>query len=324
MNRSTPHRSSSPYRLAHASAKGGINECRVAFQNAIGSAIQNGPLRDKYNALGGLAPGGTSLGYLTEDHNRALPDGQGQGARFENGVIYWSPATGAHEVTGVPLLLWAASGYEASQFGYPTGSEFYDVNEELTQPFQKKVLNASTEITAFGDELYQGKLINSWLLEQARKYAQGQGFDLDEDWTPLPSTGESNRGQAENQRVAPGSAPFPDNPNTGGIEIPDDYYYSGVTGDTLHEFCTKSPDEFPSPGANTNFRGACAQHDMCYEAVEPDAAGMRTCDSDFRNNLLRVCEGVYTGFIDKLRRDSCSSTAIGYYSAVVAAHHDNY
>ncbi|WP_328811796.1 NucA/NucB deoxyribonuclease domain-containing protein [Rhodococcus sp. NBC_00294] len=93
----------------------------VSFQNAIGSAIQNGPLRDKYNSVGGLTPGSSFLGYLTEDHKRTLPDGQGQMARFQNGVIYYSPATGAYPVTGDLLTRWTWSGYEQGSWGYPTG-----------------------------------------------------------------------------------------------------------------------------------------------------------------------------------------------------------
>lgn len=93
----------------------------VAFQNAVGSAIQNGPLRDKYNSVGGLTPGSSFLGYLTEDHKRTLPNTTGQMARFQNGVIYWSPSTGAYPISGAILSRWAAAGYEQSEYGYPTG-----------------------------------------------------------------------------------------------------------------------------------------------------------------------------------------------------------
>lgn len=125
-------------------------------------------------------------------------------------------------------------------------------------------------------------------------------------------------------QVTPDSAPFPQNPNTGGIEIPADYHYTGVTGDHLHDFCSRSPDEFPAPGINANFRGACAIHDICYDENTAGRNGMRTCDSNFRNNLMRVCEGVYQGFIENPRRQSCRSTALGYYAFVVGFHHDQY
>lgn len=83
----------------------------VAFQNAVGSAIRNGPLRDKYNSLGGLTPAGTLLGYPIQDQVVPLPDGQGQMARFERGVVYWHPTTGAYVIRGLMLEEWARNGY---------------------------------------------------------------------------------------------------------------------------------------------------------------------------------------------------------------------
>ncbi|MGV9748330.1 LGFP repeat-containing protein [Rhodococcus zopfii] len=106
----------------------------VAFQNAAGSAIRNGPIRDKWNTVGGTAPGGSFLGYLTGDEI-GLPDGQGRMARFERGVIYWAPTTGAFPVTGDVLEIWAEEGYEESGFGYPTGDQT-TAGFGFTQPFQ--------------------------------------------------------------------------------------------------------------------------------------------------------------------------------------------
>ncbi|MBY6438621.1 hypothetical protein HQ602_19810, partial [Rhodococcus kroppenstedtii] len=101
----------------------------VSFQNAIGSAIQNGPLRDKYNSVGGLTPGSSFLGYLTEDHKRTLPDGQGQMARFQNGVIYWHPTHGAHWVNGRTLTIWSQAGYEGGEYGYPVSDTVPRIGE---------------------------------------------------------------------------------------------------------------------------------------------------------------------------------------------------
>ena len=92
---------------------------------------------------------------------------------------------------------------------------------------------------------------------------------------------------------------------------------------SLHDYCTKSPDQFPAPGVNADFKGACAIHDMCYEKNDGNASGMRNCDSNFRNNLITVCENVYTSGADP-RRGKCIDVALVYYGAVVAAHHDNY
>lgn len=77
----------------------------VAIQNAIGSAIQNGPIRDKWYTVGGGTPGGSLLGYITGDEI-PLPDGQGRMARFENGVVYWHPTCGAWIVRGGILHHW--------------------------------------------------------------------------------------------------------------------------------------------------------------------------------------------------------------------------
>jgi len=73
----------------------------VALTNAIGSAIKNGPIRDKWNTVGAETPG-SLLGYPIGDEI-PLPDGQGRMARFARGVIYWSPTAGAHPVTGTIL-----------------------------------------------------------------------------------------------------------------------------------------------------------------------------------------------------------------------------
>ncbi|WP_167735585.1 ribonuclease domain-containing protein [Rhodococcus sp. 1R11] len=107
----------------------------VAIQNAIGSAIFNGPLRDKYNAVGGLTPGSSFLGYPTEDQ-RGLPDGQGQMDRFQKGVIYWHPQYGAHPISGVILSDWQMDGFETGKWGYPVSDEV-DIPSGRAQDFQR-------------------------------------------------------------------------------------------------------------------------------------------------------------------------------------------
>lgn len=128
----------------------------VAFQNAIGSAIRNGPLRDKYNSVGGLAPGGTLLGYPIQDQI-GLPDGQGQMDRFERGVIYWHPSHGAHPVTGGVLEIWQEAGYEGSNYGYPTGDQ-YDYNGDPRQAFQGGYITAVMPAVRFIDLAAAGAL----------------------------------------------------------------------------------------------------------------------------------------------------------------------
>jgi C1A family cysteine protease len=63
-----------------------------------------------------------SLGYPTTDEKKA-PDGRGRYNHFQNGSIYWTPQTGAHEVRGAIRDKWAAMGWERSSLGYPTSDE---------------------------------------------------------------------------------------------------------------------------------------------------------------------------------------------------------
>ncbi|MFD3431311.1 LGFP repeat-containing protein [Nocardia fluminea] len=119
----------------------------VAFQNAVGSAIRNGPLRDKYNSVGGSAPGGTFLGYPIQDQIGLPPDNQGQMVRFQNGVIYWSPTTEARIVHGEILARWADAGYEQGTFGYPVGEQTTGPDNRYTQEFQRGSIEVYTLFT---------------------------------------------------------------------------------------------------------------------------------------------------------------------------------
>nr|WP_324252454.1 hypothetical protein [Enemella dayhoffiae] len=65
----------------------------------------------------------STLGYPTGDELCGLRDG-GCTQRFSGGLISWSPATGAHPIWGAIYQRYAALGWETSQLGYPTGSEF--------------------------------------------------------------------------------------------------------------------------------------------------------------------------------------------------------
>jgi hypothetical protein len=73
----------------------------------------------KYSELGGAA------GILgsTVTAVSACPDRVGFYRHFQNGSIYWHPATGAHEVHGEIRAKWAALGWERSFLGYPTTDE---------------------------------------------------------------------------------------------------------------------------------------------------------------------------------------------------------
>jgi len=154
-------------------------------------------------------------------------------------------------------------------------------------------------------DLY-GKQVDRDVAENIQKYAQENNLDLEAEFKEKPVTQDPNA--IEEDR--------------GGVEVPDGYIYNPKLG-SLHDYCTKSPDQFPAPGVNADFKGACAIHDMCYEKNDRNASGMRNCDSNFRNNLITVCENVYTSGVDP-RREKCIDVALVYYGAVVADHRDNY
>lgn len=52
-----------------------------------------------------------------------LGDARGRARDYENGSIYWTPQTGAHEVHGGIRLKWAALGGHRSFLGYPETDE---------------------------------------------------------------------------------------------------------------------------------------------------------------------------------------------------------
>lgn len=62
------------------------------------------------------------LGYPLTDET-PTPTRPGAYNHFENGSIYWGPATGAHEVHGTIRSVWAGMGWENSALGFPTTGE---------------------------------------------------------------------------------------------------------------------------------------------------------------------------------------------------------
>lgn len=91
----------------------------IYWTPATGAHEVHGAIRDRWTSLGserGL------LGYPVTDELPA-PDRTGRYNVFARGSIYWSPATGAHEVHGAIGAKWAALGYERGFLGYPTSNE---------------------------------------------------------------------------------------------------------------------------------------------------------------------------------------------------------
>src|SRR5215470_16506487 len=72
---------------------------------------------DKYSALG--------VGFLGQPTSpeQSCPDGIGRFRHYQDGSIYWSAETGAHEVHGDIRAKWAAMGWERGFLGYPLTDE---------------------------------------------------------------------------------------------------------------------------------------------------------------------------------------------------------
>lgn len=91
-----------------------------------------GPVRDAWTALG--AERGM-LGYPVSD-DTVTPDGAGRFTHFQGGSIYWTAATGAHEVHGPIRDRWSSLGWERSPLGYPTSDEQVDASGRHFNTFQ--------------------------------------------------------------------------------------------------------------------------------------------------------------------------------------------
>jgi beta-glucosidase-like glycosyl hydrolase len=95
----------------------------IYWTSATGAWSIRGPIRTQWTALGA---GSGVLGYPTSD-TRACADGTGRYNTFSRGSggsIYWSPATGAHEVMGAIRARWISLGAEHGTLGYPTSGEY--------------------------------------------------------------------------------------------------------------------------------------------------------------------------------------------------------
>lgn len=86
--------------------------------NGNGSTV--GAIDAKYRELGGCA---SPLGK-PQSGEKGTPDGAGRYNVFDNGSIYWTSRTGAHEVLGRIRDAWAKEGWESGRLGYPTGGEY--------------------------------------------------------------------------------------------------------------------------------------------------------------------------------------------------------
>lgn len=268
-----------------------------------GLATIHGAIYDKWVQTG--AEKGP-LGYPTGDETKT-PDGIGRFHNFTRGKIYWHPQYGAHSVVGAQQLIWEASGREQGIYGYPTSEQFLDSKGNVVQNFSKSRLDLSVYLGNTATTRVGEKLLNDKLVALYPELASGGNVEIG----------------ARNVLVA--NAETRDSRVVGGkevvtiIPVPSYYLYDWHRGN-LNDYCTSSPDEYSGGVKNADFRGPCAIHDMCYQAVSRGERTQSFCDERFHSQLLLTCEGVYSQYsVDRYR---CGNVAQVYYQVVKNAPHD--
>lgn len=103
---------------------------RIYWSAATGAHVVRGGILGKYAALGGVT---SFLRFPTTDEQPGA--GGGFHNHFQGGSIYWSAATGAHEVHGGIRTKWLALGAEGGFLGYPRSDEIA-VTGGLANQFQ--------------------------------------------------------------------------------------------------------------------------------------------------------------------------------------------
>ncbi|SNR88490.1 Uncharacterized conserved protein, contains LGFP repeats [Geodermatophilus saharensis] len=95
----------------------------VVWSAATGAQVVRGPILQRWIALGASAG---PLG-LPVTSDAVAPGGKGYVVDFQGGSVYWSPATGAHDVRGAILARYRSFG-GPPVLGYPTGDDSPDRN----------------------------------------------------------------------------------------------------------------------------------------------------------------------------------------------------
>ena len=115
--------------FAEPTESNGVLTCSSSF---TGTHTVTGPILEKFKQLGGV---NGFLGYPKTDVTPSL-DFVGQLSVFQNGSIYWSPATGAHEVHGAIKDKYVSAGAELSLLGYPVGDQHANPDGWSANEFQ--------------------------------------------------------------------------------------------------------------------------------------------------------------------------------------------
>ncbi|MEZ2190199.1 LGFP repeat-containing protein [Corynebacterium sp. CCM 9204] len=283
-----------------------------------GLASISGEIYDRWQELGGEHG---PLQYPTGDQTKT-PDGVGKFNRFFGGMIYSHPSFGAHEIMGLPLLIWSARGYENSEWGYPTDSPTQDTEAPILtkQSFSKKKMDTRRLIAESGDSSVIGKEVNNLVIE----LLEANGIHVPKD-NPYGYREENTR-----LKRALSRCPLPDSSQKhyGGVSIPFNYDYWGCIDEAKswehygrHDYCTHSPNQYPAIGQNAEFSGACARHDICMDRADRNGQGYWDCNERLYQDMEKVCSNVYTA-VDP-RHYNCRDFRDAYWLAVTGTHLDN-
>ena len=96
---------------------GSFQNGAIGWTSTTGARIVKGAIWGRWAAQGSASG---PLGYPTAEEACGLVRG-GCAQPFQKGVISFSPATGAHVVSGAVYTEWKAQSLEAGRLGYPTG-----------------------------------------------------------------------------------------------------------------------------------------------------------------------------------------------------------
>lgn len=89
------------------------------FTAAVKRYAEGAPVTPVVNMIDAEAKNSPWLGKRLTAGELSTPDGRGRYAQFEQGYIYWTPATGARPIPNNIFETWAELGYEAGPLGYP-------------------------------------------------------------------------------------------------------------------------------------------------------------------------------------------------------------
>ncbi|MGY1726584.1 hypothetical protein ACI79J_06400 [Geodermatophilus sp. SYSU D01062] len=150
----------------------------VMWSPATGARVLEGAILQQWIYADGLAG---ALGYPVGDMVCGLVRG-GCGQHFQGGSVYWSPATGAHALSGGIRGYWAGTGWEWGWLGYATG-DMSCVDGRCTQYFEGGVV-AWTAAT--GTHGTGGAIAQRWFITW---HHQGIGMPTTEMVCGLPRGG---------------------------------------------------------------------------------------------------------------------------------------